>query len=155
MKARHRLATALALVGALVPSSATGWEFGMVGEQTFWTGMRDMDRKTQLVFFCTQAMPGIVQLQVFTSEPGPAEPVAVELSFTTSEGSFGPIGARATSNDGNLNIATTGLDLAAMNAVQSIYAEAGDVALHYYESTWHYPGANYADAFGAMLNACG
>lgn len=145
----------LLLLSALVHTTAFGWEFGVVGDQTFWTGVRDVDGKTQLVFFCSQATPGIVQLQVFTPEPGPASAVPVELSFTTSEGSFGPIAARATGLDGNLTIATSGMDLAAMNAAQSIYAEGGSVTLQYNQSTWHYPGADHSEAFGAMLDACG
>ena len=150
----RRLAPALLALSALA-APAVAWEFGTAGDQAFWTGVRDLDGKTQLVFFCSQAAPGIIQLQVFTTEPGPAGPVPVELSFTTGEGSFGPIGARASSLDGNLTIATTGMDLAAMNAAQSIYASAGEIALQYYESTWHYPGADHAEAFGAMLDACG
>ena len=143
------------LCGTLVVVPAMAWEFGMVADQTFWAGTRDTEGKTQLVFFCSQAAPGVIQLQVFTPEPGPRGPVAVELSFTTSQGSFGPIAVRATNLDGDLTIATAGPDLAAMNAAQSIYAETGEVALHYYESTWHYPGAGHAEAFGAMLDACG
>jgi hypothetical protein len=142
-------------LSALLPAPAFGWELGTVGAQTFWTGVRDVDGKTQLVFFCSQATPGIVQLQVFTPEPGPANAVPAELFFTTGDGSFGPVAARATSLDGNLTIATSGMDLAAMNAVQSIYDEGGSVTLQYNKSIWHYPGADHSGAFGAMLDACG
>ncbi|QQR35073.1 hypothetical protein JI749_11870 [Devosia oryziradicis] len=150
---RPATATAIALWSVAAPAMA--WEFGMVGDQTFWTGTRDREGRTQLVFFCTQAMPGIVQLQILTPEPGPAGPVAVELSIATSEGHFGPVSARATSLDGKLTIATTGVDLAAMNAAQSVYLEADEISLSYYESTWHYPGADRSEGFGAMLDACG
>ena len=155
MSKRRLMAMVVGLCTALPAAPAMAWEFGMVGDQTFWTGVRDTEGKTQLVFFCSQAAPGVIQLQVFTPEPGPANPIPVELSFTTGAGSFGPVAVRATSLDGNLTIATTGMDLAAMNAAQSIYAETGDFTLSYYESTWHYPGANHAEAFGAMLDACG
>lgn len=151
----HRRLTTAAIGVMLMATPAFGWEFGMVGDQTFWTGVRDTEGRTQLVFFCSQAAPGIIQLQIFTPEPGPADPVSVELTFTTSDGSFGPAAVRATSNRGNLTIATTGMDLAVMNAAQSIYAEPGEFTLQYYESTWHYPGAKHADAFGGMLDACG
>lgn len=151
-----RIARSAAAAGlCLMALPANAWEIGMVGDQTFYVGTRDTRGETQLVFFCSQATPGIVQFQLFTAERGPANPVAVELSITTGEGWFGPIQAQATSRDGNLTVATTGMDLAAMNAAQSIYAEAGAVSLQYYESTWHYPGANQSEAFGAMLDACG
>jgi len=155
MVGRHCATVALLSLSALASAPVFGWEFGVVGDQTFWAGVRDVEGKTQLVFFCSQAAPGIVQLQVFTPEPGPSSAVPVELALTTSEGSFGPVAARATSLDGDLTIATSGIDLAVMNAAQSIYAEGGGVTLRYYESTWHYPGADHSEAFGAMLDACG
>ena len=151
----HRRQAAAPLAVFVLASPAMAWEFGTVGDQTFWTGVRDLAGRTQLVFFCSQAAPGIIQLQVFTTEPGPPRPVSVELSVTTGEGSFGPIIARATSLGGNLTLATTGMDLAAMNAAQSVYAAASEITLRYSESTWHYPGADHAEAFGAMLDACG
>lgn len=144
------------LLAAMVTAvPAVAWEFGVIDDQTFWTGVRDSDGKTQLIFFCTQAMPGVIQLQILTPEPGPPNPVAVELAIVTGDGTFGPITARATSLQGNLSVATTGVDLEAMNAAQSVYASSGPITVTYYESTWHYPGANSSDAFGAVLDACG
>jgi len=153
MAIRRFVTVLITAMAAAVPALA--WEFGMIGDQTFWTGMRDTDGKTQLIFFCTQAMPGVIQLQILTQEPGPPEPVAVELAIVTDDGTFGPIAARATSLRGNLSVATTGMDLEAMNAAQSVYASATPFAVTYYESTWHYLGANSSDAFGAVLDACG
>lgn len=150
-----RLAAKLLAVLAVTTTPALSWEFGTADGQTFWTGVRDIGGDYQLVFFCSQATPGIIQLQLFTPEPGPSNPVSVELSFMTSEGSFGPIAAQASSLESNLTIATTGADLAAMNAAQAIFAEPGEFTLQYYESTWYFPGANRAEAFGAMLDACG
>lgn len=153
MKTTRILAASLAL---LATSPVSAWEFGMSEKaDAFWTIAEDGSGETRLAFFCGTAAPGAVLLQIAIEQPGPSGRVPVELGFEINGSSFGPIAATAETVDGSLVVTSNGRSDALDEVARAAYGGSDGISLTYYENTWRYPGADYADAFSAMLDACG
>lgn len=144
------------MAAGLMASPAPAWEFGISdGGDIFWTVAEDFSGEASLAFYCRLSEPGAIHAQILIGQRGPDSAVAVELGFDVADRSFGPIAAVAESAEDALSVATRSDGGTVGEAARAIYAEGGMVLLTYYENSWRFDGGDYADDFGAMLNACG
>lgn len=145
-------------LAACLNQPAQAWEHGFdaaAGGLTHWATGTDLTGQAKLSFYCSTSMPGAVYAQLNTGTPGNASNPGVEFTIDVDGVIFGPLDARIDASEGSLIVYTASQQDAAGQAARAAYASNGRVHVMYLASAWAFDGADYADAFGAMLDSCG